>query len=265
MLTLPLFFLAGVGYSQSAEEDRNRGSVRELYEEGALALDAGDYETALEIFQAVVEIRPAMPQVHNLIGVVNLKQGETGRAIASFLKAVEYDPKYAEGYFNLATVYMGSTGDRELAEEYYRKTIEIDPKFGRAYFGLGWLQLLAYDNVTEAIDLFKQVIAIVPDYAEGYYGLGMAYVRADQTELSLEPISKLRALSREDLAMKIEAAIKEGEEPFIEEPIPVSDVYAGGYPGEVPLEEEPPLPAPANLQNTAENTDSVIPLPASWE
>ncbi len=216
---LILLLIICTGVSQAEEE----GSLRSRYEAGIRALEAADYPTAVENFRAILEIRPDMAPVHNLMGVAYLKDENNGLAINSFRQAVQHDPKFAEAYFNLATVYMDE-GDPETAAENYRKAVEADPNFGKAYFGLGWFELLEAGRPEEAVKMFRKVVRLEPDFAQAHYGMALAYLRLGNRAMALEPLSVLRSLNRYDLVAELEAMLGSGpREPEPETEMPFEE------------------------------------------
>ncbi len=221
--------------------------LKQLYEEAIREMEAGHYEIALEHFQAILLIKPDMPVIHNLIGIVYLRDSKPELAEGAFLNAVQYDPKYAEAYFNLATLYMGEDADKQVAADYYRQAIAADPSYAKAYFGLGWIELLENDNAEDAIQHFEKVVEIAPDFIEAQYGLAMAYLRLNKRAMALQPLSILRSLNRYDLVERVEKMMEEpSEAPLEEAAYPME-----GPAGPLPLPEQPGAEtAPADETST---------------
>ncbi|MDD5218593.1 MAG: tetratricopeptide repeat protein [Candidatus Omnitrophica bacterium] len=200
----------------TAEKDDSKSSamqeLKDLYSRGTEYLESEDYDEAIEIFLQILRQQPNMPQIYNLLGIAYLKQGESRElAIDSFRKATEIKPDFAEAYFNLATTYAESGDDMNLAIENFNKVINLDPKNYRAYFDLGWIVLMEKNDMEEARRLFQKTIEIAPKFAQAYFGLGVAYIQLKQTAMVLQPISVLRSMNEEELALKLEQMMK-GEE-----------------------------------------------------
>jgi tetratricopeptide (TPR) repeat protein len=82
----------------------------------------------------------------NRTGVEQGKSGNYDGAIASFLKAIELDPDYAESYNNLGFAYYRK-GEYAQAEGYFRKALEVDPAHQRARKNLETIQRLQSETV----------------------------------------------------------------------------------------------------------------------
>ncbi|MFZ5801757.1 MAG: tetratricopeptide repeat protein [Candidatus Omnitrophota bacterium] len=190
--------------------------MKRLYEEGMHRMEIGQYDEAIEAFNQMKKIDPSFAPAYNFEGVAHMrKRTESTDAILAFEKAIAINPGYVEPYLNLGTLYMEADGEYEQAAEYYQKAIEIDPKNGRAYFGLGWIELTDRHRPEIAEGFFRKVTEIHPDFPEGFYGLGLAYLELKKPEMTLEPISRLRALGREEMALQIENLLRQnGLNPF---------------------------------------------------
>ena len=71
------------------------------------------------------------------------------------------------------------------------------------------------------------------DFAEAHYALGMAYLRMNNKAMALKPISMLRSLNKEDLAMRIEVVMSGRAETFKEE-VPIDEYNADVSDSEFP-------------------------------
>jgi len=213
----------------------NVSDLKELYESGIENLNADQYEAAIKNFKKILQARPDMAPIHNILGVAYIKQNKSiQNAINAFTVATEMDPDYGEAYFNLAAVYMGVADDHVLGEEYLRKTIEVDPDFAQAYYGLAWLLVIDSDNAQGAVPLFKRVVELKPDFAEAHYGLGMAYLQLGKRAEVLQPISVLRSLNRNDLATKIESLIQNRDEAIVFDAPVLQEYDYAGFDEELP-------------------------------
>lgn len=188
----------------------------EAYQKAAQLFEKGEYDAAIDGFQKILATEPEPSRIYNILGLTYFKQGKyMTSAIGSFEQAIRLDPKYAEAYFNLATVY--ATYDPSKAAQYFKKTIEVDPQYSKAYFGLGWFTLTEEQDAAKAAEYFEKTLSMFPDFPEAYFGLGLAQVQVGQPHLALGAISQLRKLNRNDLAVTLENTMK-GLEPPAPEP-----------------------------------------------
>jgi protein O-GlcNAc transferase len=179
--------------------------------------------------QKALELKPSLipPETHNHLGIVFVKEGNLGAAIASFQRAIFLNPQYADAHYNLgnalserddsaqndldsaiacyqkaleiepsyvnAIVNLGTLitkqGKFELGTEYLHKTLELQPDCAEAYSNLA---LIAYQTgkIAEAIRLYHTSISIDPNTAAVYYNLGLALYMDGQLEAAIAACEK---------------------------------------------------------------------------
>merc|ERR1719198_1952182 len=72
------------------------------------------------------------------LGNLLKNNGDKVNAEASYRRAIEINPKYADAHNNLGDL-LQSNGDKVNAEASYRRAIEINPKHALAHNNLGIL------------------------------------------------------------------------------------------------------------------------------
>lgn len=125
----------GTDPSVSAQDLSVPSKAREEFEKGMDAYAKREDKVAEEALQQAVAMYPSYVRAHNNLGVLYLKAGLKDKALTEFSKAVEFDPKFAPGYVNLARVSI-SEGNFAEAEPALKKAIEADPS------GLNAMKLL---------------------------------------------------------------------------------------------------------------------------
>lgn len=206
-----LFFLGiAVSPSRGLAQDPD---FRKYYEIAVGHFQKNEYDAAIENFQKALEkeSNPAMQaKIYNLIGLAYMKQDVSPQsALGSFEQAVKLDPKFAEPYFNIASVYASKNMDSAKAVEYFEKTIQVDPNYTKAYFGLGWFTLMQKQDAETALKYFQKTLATFPDFAEAHYGIGLAYIRMQKYHMVLGSVSQLRSMGRDDLATTLEQTVNQ--------------------------------------------------------
>lgn len=86
-----------------------------------------DWKTPNKFWRATVEISSLSPRAHNNMGDVFAKEGNITASIMHFRKAIELNPKYAEGYYNLASIYKLG-GEAEIADKLYIHAFNLKPE-----------------------------------------------------------------------------------------------------------------------------------------
>ena len=124
-----------------------------------------------------------------------------------YQKIIETNPKDAEAYYNMGAVYYNEK-KYDDAKAQFNQAIKIYPEFAEAYFSLGAVYY-AEANYDKAIEAFSKAIQIDPRNYEAIYQLGIVYnIKKDKIQ-TLAQVDKLKALSRNELARKLEELIKE--------------------------------------------------------
>ncbi len=130
-----------------------------------------------------------------------------GGAVKQYQKIIETNPNDAEAYYNIGVVYYGEKKYDESKAQ-FQKAIEIYPDFAEAYYSIG-VVYYAETNYDKAIEAFSKAIQIDPRNYEAIYQLGVIYnIKKDKAK-TLEQVDRLKSLSRNELARKLEKLIKE--------------------------------------------------------
>jgi protein O-mannosyl-transferase len=82
---------------------------------GNLLLLAGKHEEAMRCYRTLLELRPGDAVALTSIGTLHLIQGETGRALGFFIKALEDDPNMTGALANAAWI-LATTADDQLRD-----------------------------------------------------------------------------------------------------------------------------------------------------
>lgn len=118
--------------------------------------------------QPVVDIRPLFKQA-----LAAQRRGDVNRAKELYARALDRDPRNADLYNNIGTLYR-TTGELDRAEDSYRRAIAINPRLAAAWSNLGVL-LDAKGRRKEAISALQQAVAIEPSNAGTKVNLALQY------------------------------------------------------------------------------------------
>lgn len=103
---------------------------------GLALAEQGNAEEAEEVFLALTEDYPELPEPHNNLAVLYADKGDFARARASLLQAISTRPGYATAHENLGDIYARMAG---IA---YGKALEIDTENQTARVKLAMVQEL---------------------------------------------------------------------------------------------------------------------------
>jgi tetratricopeptide (TPR) repeat protein len=111
--------------------------------------------------------------IHNDLGLVLSRKGQTGEAAREFDEAVRLDPVFAEAQLNLANA-LAAEGRLTDAEPHYAAAIALKPDLVEPQVGLGGV-LLEQRRPAEAIPHFETALRLDPAVPQAHNGLGAAY------------------------------------------------------------------------------------------
>ena len=131
------------------------------YRNGLNSLWLGNYDSALDHFQNVVNRNPNRAEAWIQVGYCQVKQGRNQDAIKAFQQALRLRPN----------------------------SYEAHNKLGDAYYYAG--------NYHKAIESYVQAAILRPDLGEAYYNLGMAYLETGDRASALTQWRRLKTISPE--------------------------------------------------------------------
>ncbi|HEX7881073.1 MAG TPA: glycosyltransferase family 39 protein, partial [Candidatus Eisenbacteria bacterium] len=122
----------------------------------------------------LVDTRPSMAHMHNLVGTLHYKRGEASAARREFEAALAISPNLAEPANNLGRLALNDRDDAG-AERWFRKALELDPRRAEAWFNLEELER-SRRRYREALALIDGMERQVPGVTESFGG-ALAYRR----------------------------------------------------------------------------------------
>ncbi|MDQ5986555.1 MAG: Photosystem I assembly protein Ycf3 [Syntrophus sp. SKADARSKE-3] len=150
------------------------------YNKGLLQNDKLLIDRAVEDFKRIALTKPNTLAGAWAQGVIDFSRNQYANALASFNKAVSYDPESDLGYIGLGVTYASMKQFDRALEEYTR-----------AIAAKGFWQAISYQNraiayvhkgqYNMAIKDLDQAIALAPNNAQFYYLRGLAYTLVKDT------------------------------------------------------------------------------------
>jgi spermidine synthase/tetratricopeptide (TPR) repeat protein len=125
---------------------------------------------------------PDSAEVHNLLGLAEMRQGDVADAVREFQGALERDPASANARANLGQIRYEQGADLLEARQYsaavgmLRSAIELLPDSAEAHNDLG-VALASMGQVGEAVGHFRRAVELRPEFAEARRNLEAAEQR----------------------------------------------------------------------------------------
>lgn len=142
---------------------------------------------------------------HNEQAIEALQAGNFEKAVEEFIKAAEESPDDPVGYVNVGNVFA-SIGDIGKAEPFFQKALTLDGEMGTAYYGLANLYF-NQDRYDEATTLYEKAISCGVQEADAYFMLGKSLERAEKGRLALPYLQRALELAHEDLEIRLSYGI----------------------------------------------------------
>ena len=131
--------------------------------------DKKKYLEALDLSNKTISDYPNSILINNISGVIHTELKNYTLAKNLFNKVINLNPKYNDGYYNLANIY-NKLGEEDNAIKNYKKVIELDKSYYKAYNNLG--NIFRKRNLNKkALEYYILTLTINPNYITGFYNL----------------------------------------------------------------------------------------------
>lgn len=197
------------GYSSVTAAER---SIQELFTLGQEAFEAKRYQESINYFEGIIEQNNNFAAAYHALGLVYQEvSSDPYYPLWYFETALEVDPNFAPSYDVLCRAYHQMQKYAE-AEGICLKALELNPNLIGSQLSLAWVYLIGYSDANRAVYYFEKVIdKIKIPYV--YFGLGMAYAMRGEHGKVLDIVTHLRSEGAENLAIHLEAVIRNKTSP----------------------------------------------------
>ena len=115
--------------------------------------------------------------------------GEYAKAVDVLRKAIQYDKRSAESYYNLG-IAQRKLKQWQLAISAYREATRLNPKMADAFHNLANVYVDT-SNLPMAIMNYKKALEIRPDFEKARKGLGKAEAADNHAKQKINPFGRL--------------------------------------------------------------------------
>lgn len=152
-----------------------------LYKQGRL-------QECLTQCEALAKQFPNEPITANLLGAVYVALGQVEQAIASYTRALQSRPDFAEAHSNLGDAF-NEVGKTEEAIASYQKAVRLKPDLVVAQTNLGAALIQKGESEAAVLNLTK-ALQLEPDLAEAHNNLGMALNDLGKPEKAVSSLNR---------------------------------------------------------------------------
>jgi tetratricopeptide (TPR) repeat protein len=150
--------------------------AQRLFNEGALAMNQRDYETAIAKFNGALGKHLDRTYRAYALGDLAFCEYSNGRcddAVRDYTEALKLDPKLAWAYENRGLL-RDESAETDQALQDFAEAIRLDPNSYHAHFSRGLIEMERKDP-QGAIEDFSEAARIDPSSPAAYYNRGIAY------------------------------------------------------------------------------------------
>ncbi|MDQ3142963.1 MAG: tetratricopeptide repeat protein [Bacteroidota bacterium] len=137
---------------------------------------------AMAVLDKVFLLDPQNAEAYYLAGHVFYETGDTGRAVNSYQKAVDFDPELKAAWNQLGDVMTEL--NNPLAIKYYDNAIHLDSSNVETLHNKAYA-LQKFGKIKESIDLHVAICKRFPTYEPAFYNLGLLYKKIDSLDRAI--------------------------------------------------------------------------------
>lgn len=141
---------------------------------GIAYCENGAYDKAIATFEKAIDLKPDYANAHYNQGIAYMKKGEVDKAWCAYHRAIQCKRNYAEAYNNRGITYQ-LKGETIYALQDYTMAIGLNQELTEAYTNRGSLHLDRLD-IQQALDDFHIAIKLDSDAGLAYGHAGVAYL-----------------------------------------------------------------------------------------
>ena len=135
-------------------------------------MEQGEPDRAIASYRRALELKPDFADAHYNLGIALKDQGALDQAIASYRRALELRPDFAAAHNNLGAAFK-EQGKLDEAIACYRRVLDLRPDFADAHNNLG-AAFKEQARPDEAIACYRRALELRPDFPEAHSNLGIA-------------------------------------------------------------------------------------------
>jgi protein O-mannosyl-transferase len=138
---------------------------------GTISREEGDFGKAVDYYRKAISLNPNFAQSHYNLGIVLFKTGDANEAMEEFEKAIQLDPQDPLAFYNYGTA-LDQSGQAGKAVAAYGEALRLKPDLTSARINLGIL-FSRIGKLGEAMVQFQVAVRLDPDNVEAHNNLGV--------------------------------------------------------------------------------------------
>ena len=147
-----------------------------LYERAGKRAREGDFARAVELYQRVLTLNPALPSAHRDLAMSLMELGRTEEAKDALIDALRLTPDDAWSFVVLGNLYAKHPDGLARARQFFERALQLKPADAWALNGLATVLARSGDNAA-ALARFDEAIATHPDFPNAWHGKALTLSR----------------------------------------------------------------------------------------
>jgi len=180
-------------------------SVKARVEAGAIDLEAGNPERALQQQQQAAILDPQFPRVHSLLGRIQLTQRHYPEATATLEESAKLAPTDAGIHFYAGQAWMKADDGTGRALDHFKRSLELDPNRASTYYWIGSLYFHRNHEYRDAAQYLEQALARAPELEAAHQMLIQAYKRLGEDAKAAEELRRYQEFVEHKARSSVEA------------------------------------------------------------
>jgi Flp pilus assembly protein TadD/4-amino-4-deoxy-L-arabinose transferase-like glycosyltransferase len=144
----------------------------------------GGLELAIASYRRALTFDPGYAQAHSNLGAALERRGQLDEALVHVRRAVALHPEQGDYHYNLGVV-LAARGEAEAARRAYERALEIDPANADAHNNLGTLAH-GRGDLDGAVEHYRAALAIDARHVGAMVNLGTAYAQRGELERAIQ-------------------------------------------------------------------------------
>jgi tetratricopeptide (TPR) repeat protein len=146
------------------------------------------WKNSLSIFGHTLAVTTGNHIIHNNLGMILYKNGESDKALAHFQAALSANPDNEFAWNNLG-IYYSDRDSVQAAWYCFSEAVRRKPNFTAVYYNLGKISERA-GNDSNAILWYNKYLRFYPDHVLSLKSLGLIYIRRNDPDAALRYLNK---------------------------------------------------------------------------
>ncbi len=182
--------------SVNEQINTNNNDALLFYQRGIMKMEMGEYSSATEDFNKVVELKPDYTDAYMHLGDCKDFLGDYEAALENYTHVLTFSPNDIPAFYKRAIV-KNEIGEYLSAIEDLDKVIELYPSYNYPYFyrGVAKNHLRRYED---ALKDYDKMLELSPNVSEGHFNKGATYFEMGKYKESITSYTKAIEIEPED-------------------------------------------------------------------